>query len=302
MNLEWLNYHHLLYFWATAKEGGVAKASTKLRLAQPTISGQIRQLEDSLGEKLFQRAGRGLVMTEVGRVVYRYADEIFSLGRELRAVLNHQTAGRAARINVGVADTLPKLMSYRLLQAALRLEEPVRVVCREDRPDRLFSDLGVHALDLVLSDVPLGPDTSVRAHNHSLGESPLAILGTHELVERYRDGFPQSLNDAPFLLPGENANARRALQHWFDTHEIRPRIVGEFDDSALIKAFGAHGEGLFAAPEVLVDDVLGTLGVEVLATLDVKEHYYLISVEKKIKHPAVAAIMAQARKGLRPQK
>lgn len=294
--MEWLNYHHLLYFWTVAREGSVTKASEILGLAQPTVSGQLKALEESLDEKLFARSGRRLVLTDVGRVVYRYADEIFSLGRELQSTLKDRPTGRPVRFSVGVADVVPKLVAYRLLLPALTLPEPVHVVCREDKPERLLAELGVHSLDLVLSDAPVSPGVSVKAYSHLLGETPVAFFGNEALAASYRRGFPASLQGAPLLMPTENTTLRRSLDQWLEQQQIRPHVVGEFEDSALLKVFGQAGKGLFPAPAVIEDEVLEQYGVKLVGRVEsVKERFYAISVERRIKHPAVLAISEAAR-------
>jgi LysR family transcriptional activator of nhaA len=297
--MEWLNYHHLLYFWVVAREGGVARACEELSLSQPTISAQIHALEESLGEKLFARAGRNLVLTEVGRVVFRYADEIFALGRELTDALKGRSPGRPVRFVVGVADVLPKLIAYRLLEPALKMAEPIRVVCREDKPERLLAELAVHGLDLVLADAPTGPTVKIQAFNHLLGECGVTVFGTAQVAATYRRGFPQSLTGAPFLLPTDNTTLRRSLDQWFDAEGIHPLVVGEFEDIALLKTFGQTGAGLFAAPSVIEAEVRRQYGVQIVGRVEtVRERFYAISVERKLKHPAVVAIAEAARQKL----
>ena len=297
--MEWLNYHHLLYFWTVAREGGVTRASEQLRLAQPTISGQLKALEEALGEKLFERTGRRLVLTDVGRVVYRYADEIFTLGRELQDTLKGRPTGRPVRFTVGVADAVPKLVAYRLLQPALTLPEPVHVVCREDKPERLLSELGLHSLDLVLSDAPASPGVNVKAYSHLLGETPVAFFGTEALAAAHGKGFPRSLDGAPVLLPTEGSSLRRSLEQWFDAEGLRPRVVGEIEDSALLKVFGQAGTGLFPAPVAIEAEIRVQFGVRVVGRVDaVKARFYALSAERKLKHPAVLAIREAARSEL----
>ena len=297
--MEWLNYHHLLYFWVVAKEGTIAAACKELNLAQPTISAQLRALERSLGEKLFTRVGRNLALTETGHVVYRYADEIFSLGRDLLDTIQGRPTGRPLRFNVGVADVLPKLVAYRLLEPALHLPEQVQLVCYEGSPPELLTKLAVYELDLVLSDSPIGPDVRVRAFNHLLGECGVSIFGTKNLATKYRRRFPKSLDGAPLILPTANTALRRAMEHWFDSEDIRPSVVGEFEDSALLKVFGQSGVGLFAAPTVIEKEVQRQYNVKVVGRLEsVRERFYAISVEKKVKHPAVLAIANEARRKL----
>ncbi len=294
--MEWLNYHHLLYFWMAAREGSISQASKQLLLAQPTITGQIRMLENALGQKLFTRSGRNLVLTDVGRLVYRYANEIFSLGRELTSVLKGRPGGRPVRLVVGVSDELPKLVAYRLLQPALSLPEPVQIICHEGRPERLFAELATSDLDLVLTDAPAGPLVRVRAFNHLLGSSGTTFFGTAPLAARYRRNFPASLNGAPLLLPAENTGLRRSLEQWFEAQNIRPLVVGEFQDSALLKTFGQAGLGVFASPTVTEKEVRRQYGVSVLGRAEsVIERFYAISVERRLKHPAVVAIAEAAR-------
>lgn len=299
LGMEWLNYHHLLYFWVVAREGTIAAACEKLMLAQPTISGQIRALENALGQKLFRRRGRYLVLTETGRVVYQYADEIFSLGRELIDTLKGRPTGSPVRFNVGVADVLPKLVAHRLLEPALNLPERVRLVCYESTQAELLAKLAIHDLDLVLSDSPISPDLQVRAYNHLLGECGVSIFGTKSLADSYRRRFPASLDGAPFFLPTSTTVLRRELDHWFDAKDIRPVVVGEFDDSALLKVFGQAGGGMFAAANVIEKEVRQHYGVRVVGRIDsLRERFYAISVERKVKHPAVVAIADAAREKL----
>lgn len=296
--MEWLNYHHLLYFWAVAREGSIARAGVKLGLAQPTISGQIRALENVLGEKLFSRSGRGLVLTEVGRMVLGYAEDIFSLGRELLDSVKDRPTGRPIQFVVGVADVLPKAVAYRLIEPALHLAEPVQVICREDRPDRLLTELAAHELDVILSDAPISPLVRVRAFNHLLGECGVTFFATARLAAAHRRGFPESLHGAPFLLPTEITTVRRSLDEWFEARQIRPRVVGEFDDFSLLRTFGEAGAGLFAAPSVL-ERQLRKEGFRVIGhASEVRERFYAISVERRIKHPAVVAICQSAREEL----
>lgn len=297
--MEWLNYHHLLYFWTVAKEGSIARACEKLRLAQPTISGQLRQLEESLGEKLFVKQGRGLTLTEVGRVVYQYADEIFGLGRELQDVLKGRPGGRALKLVVGISDLLPKLLAYRILQPVLAMSEPVQMTCDEDMPDSLLADLAEHRVDVVLSEAPIPPATPVKAYNHLLGSCPVTIFGTAALARGLKKGFPECLDGAPFLLPMEGSSLRRSLEQWFDDQGIRPRLVGEFKDSALMMTFGQGGAGLFPAPTAVEQEIRRNYGVNLIGRIDsIQERFYAISVERRLKHPAVVAISEAARGGL----
>src|SRR5512141_849089 len=228
--MEWLNYHHLLYFWTVAKEGSIARACEKLRLAQPTISGQLRLLEETLGEKLFVKQGRGLALTEVGRVVYQYADEIFGIGRELQDVLEGPPRGRPVRLLAGVSDLIPKLIAYRVLRPALEMKEAVQIICDEGSPEHLLAELAEHRMDIVLADAPIPSTVPVKAYNHLLGTSTATIFGAPRLAGRYRKNFPRCLGGAPFLLPMHESSLRRPLEQCFDSEKIRPIILGECKD------------------------------------------------------------------------
>lgn len=294
--MEWLNYHHLLYFWTVAKEGSIVRASDKLRLTQATISAQIRSFEGNLGERLFTRVGRKLLLTETGRVAFRYAEEIFSLGREFMDTLKGRPLGQPLRFRVGITDILPKLIAQRLLEPAFQIPEGVRMICHEGTTEALLAQLALHELDLVLTDAPVGSAIKIRAFNHLLGDCGLTIFGGIKLASACRRRFPESLTGAPFLLPTENTTMRRSLSQWFESHGINPVIVGEFDDSALLKVFGQQGRGLFAAPSAIEKEVLDQYGVKVVGRLpDVREHFYAVSIERKLKHPAVLAICETAK-------
>jgi LysR family transcriptional activator of nhaA len=294
--MDWLNYHHLLYFYTVAKEGSVSRAAKSLRLAQPTLSGQIRKLEEAFNEKLFVRSGRQLILTEMGKLVFRHAEEIFTIGRELTETLRGRSTGSAPRLVVGVADVVPKLITARLLEIALTLPEPVQITCLEGKSDRLLADLAVHGLDLVITDAPLPTHLSVKAYNHPLGETPVSFFATRELAARTRRRFPRSLEGAPILLPTPNTQLRQSLDQWLQSRGIRPRLVAEFEDSALLKVFGQHGHGVFPAATVLADELRRQYGVrEIGLADDVTERFFAISVERRIKHPAVAAITEAAR-------
>lgn len=297
--MDWLNYHHLLYFWTVAREGTIARAGEKLHLGQPAISTQLRQLESSLGVKLFQKSGRNLELTETGRTVYRYADEIFSLGRELTDTLKGRPTGKPVRFVVGIVDVVPKLVAKRLLEPALQLPEPLRLVCIEDSLERLLSELALHNVDIVLSDTPVSGAMKIRAFNHHLGESPIAVFGTRELARKYRRGFPKSLDGAPFLMHGRASSVRRSLETWLDSHDLHPLIRAEFDDSALLKVFGQAGEGLFVSPSVIKDKICRQHEVELVGEIPtIREHFYAISAERRLKHPAVVAISESAREDI----
>ncbi len=297
--MDWLNYHHLLYFWTVAREGTIAAACDRLHVAQPTISAQLRKLETALGHRLFERSGRSLSLTETGRVVYRYADEIFSIGRDLLDTLKGRPVGSPLRFQVGVADVVPKLMTHRLLAPALQLQEPVRMICYEGKPADLLARLATHELDVVLSDSPVSGETGIRAFNHLLGESTISIFARSEEAPRYRRGFPQSLDNAPMLLPTLNTMMRRSFDQWFDTQGIRPEIVGEFEDSALLKVFGQHEACLFPGPSVIAKEIQKQYDVRLVGEVtDVHERFYAISMERRVKHPAVVRITDLARKKL----
>ena len=297
--MAWFNYHHLLYFWTVAREGTIARAGAQLHLTQPTISGQLRALEKSLGTKLFNRSGRNLILSDAGRIVYRYADEIFSLGNELQDTLKGRSPGRPLRFSVGVNDTLPKVLVYQLLQPALCLPDPVQIVCEQGKPDYLHAQLAVNALDVVLSDSPISPMVKIRAFNHLLGECGISIMGAPKLVAAYRRGFPKSLDGAPFLFPAENTALRRSLEQWFDGLQIKPKVSGEFADTALLKVFGQNGAGVFAVRSILERDSQRLYQARLIGRVDsIRERCYAISVEKKLKHPAVVAITEAARVNL----
>ena len=294
--MEWLNYHHLLYFWTVVREGGVSKAAEKLRLAQPTVSAQVRQLETALGERLFERRGRGLVLTDAGRLVYRYADEIFGIGRELLETLRGRPAGRPPQMTVGVANAVPKLIVYRLLRPITVPPTPMHLVCREDNAEQLVAELATHALDVVIADTPAPPHVRARVFNHLLGESALSFFAPAALARTVRRRFPASLTGAPLLLPTRNTAVRRALDEWFEREHLRPLVVGEFEDSALMKVFGQSSGALFPAPTAIERDVCRVYGVRVAGrTREVRERYYAISAERRVKHPGVLTITGAAR-------
>jgi LysR family transcriptional activator of nhaA len=295
--MEWLNYHHLLYFWAVARYGSVVRAARELRLAQPTISGQVRRLEEVIGEKLFERVGRRLILTSVGRTVFRYADEIFALGQDLMGTLKGRASTRPLRLTVGVADALPKALVQKLLEPAFHIDKPIYLVCREDRVvEDFMSELAGQELDLVLADRPVGPGTRAHAFNHLLGECGTTFLASAKLAKRLRGGFPRSLDGAPCLLPGAHATVRRNLDQWFESVRLRPSLVAEFDDSALMYAFGEQGQGFFPAPTVFETEFRRRYSVEIVGRVKrVQQQFYAISVDQRLHHPAVAAIVKAAR-------
>ncbi len=296
--MEWLNYHHLLYFWMVAKHGSITQASRELRLAHPTISGQIHRLEEVLGAKLFTRKGRNLELTESGRVAFRYADEIFSLGQEFQDTLKGRSSGQQLRVVVGVSDVLAKSIVHRILEPAFDLQDKVRVICREDRSVEAFmGDLAAHTVDVVLSDAPAGPGAPVRTFSHPLGECGTSFFAASRLARSCRRGFPGALDGRPVLVPGEKSTFRRSLTEWFASHEVRPQIVAELDDLALALVLGEAGLGIFAAPDVLADEIRRRYRVELVGRAkDIRQRFYAISVERKVRNPAVAAICQVARK------
>lgn len=294
-----INYKHLHYFWVVAKEGSIARAGERLHLTPQTISGQLSLLEENLGEELFSRVGRNLVLTETGRLALSYADEIFSLGGELEEVVRNQADDRPLVFKVGVADVVPKSIAYRLLAPALQLSETVRIVCRENNIDSLLAGLALHQIDLVIADGPIPSNVNVRGYNHKLGECGISFFAVPELARKLSKNFPQSLKGAPLLLPSEITVVQSRLLQWLDKYHIHPHIVGEFDDSALMKVFGQAGTGVFIAPTPIASEVEKQYGVVVIGQTDeVREEFYAISVERKISHPAVAAITETAREWL----
>ncbi len=297
--MERLNYQHLYYFWNVAREESITRACEKLHLAQPTISGQLAVFEQAIGKKLFHKSGRKLVLTDTGRVVFHYAEEIFSLGRELNNTLKGRPTGAGLRLVVGISDALPKLAVYRLIEPAFNIPEGVQVLCYEDKADRLLAEMSLHSVDLVLSDSPLTPSGGTKAFTHLLGESSITVFGTTRLASVYRPDFPRSLTGAPFLLPTSNTALRRSLDQWFDSEGISPSIRAEIEDSALIKTFGSGGTGLFVAPTSIEAEVQRQYAVEAIGRIDtVHERFYAITMRRKLKHPAVTAILDNARENL----
>jgi LysR family transcriptional activator of nhaA len=294
-----LNYRHLEYFWHVAREGGVTAAAAVLHVSQPSISAQIRKLEQAVGHDLFRREGRSLTLTNEGRVVFDYADEIFRLGEELQRTVQGGLVGRPMQLVVGVAPTVPNAVAFHLLGPAFELEDPVRVVVRESRTDRLLADLATHEIDLILSDRAVSADSLVRAFNHPLGSSPVDIVGPPLLAHRLREGFPESLDGEPFILPSEGYALRRSLEEWFDAVGIQPRIFAEIEDNDLINEFGEAGGGMFAAPTAITGDIRVRYAVEVVGrAAGVTEDFYAITAERRLMHPAVIAITEGAREDL----
>ena len=294
-----LNYKQLHQFWSVANAGSLKGASERLHLTPQTLSGQIAALEQTMGVVLFRRAGRRLELTEMGRIALSYADEIFQVGGDLEEALRGQPTARLLPFRVGVADVLPKSLAYRLLAPAMALPEAVRITCREDKLERLLAELATYRLDLVLADRPLPPDANVKGYSHKLGECGICFLATAQLAARHPGSFPDCLDGAPLLVPTEGTAVRGRLMRWLGAHRIQPRIVGEFDDSALMKAFGGGGIGIFIAPATIAAEVQLHYGVEVLGRTDeIVERFYAISMQRRLTHPAVAAISDAARSKL----
>lgn len=295
-----MNFKHLHYFWCVAKAGGVARAGEQLHLTPQTISGQIGLLEDDLGTPLFARSGRNLELTDAGRLALGYAQDIFALGSELEESLrSYPSGGRPVEFRVGVADAVPKTIAYRLIEPATRLSDPVRIVCREWKLDSLLAELAAHRLDLVIADAPIPPSVSVRAYNHRLGQSGVSFFASAGLFKNCKGKFPACLDGAPMLVPGTDSAARSRLERWCEANRLRPRVAGEFDDSALMKAFGQRGAGVFIGPTVIESEIETQYGVKTLGrTREIVEEFFAISVERRVTHPCVVAITGAARGGL----
>ena len=293
---DWLNYHHLLYFWCVVREGGVSKAARKLGLTQSTVSSQLKNLERALDVQLFDRKGRGLVPTPAGKTVFGYAEEIFSLGHELQEVLRNGIEPVPEKLRVGLADVVPKLIAYRILQPVFDLEEPVRIVCTEGKDLDLHAQLAIHEIDVVLSDRPVAPGEAIRAWSHLLGESTVTVFAARDRAVQLEKDFPHCLADEPWLLPTEGTSLRASLDLWFARNGVTPKIAGEFEDRALVKTFGRAGVGVFPAPTAIESEIIDSYGCRPVGRLEeVTERYYAISAERRIKHPAVLAITERAR-------
>jgi LysR family transcriptional activator of nhaA len=292
-----MNFKHLHYFWRVAKAGGIARASEQLHLTPQTISGQIGLLEEDLGTPLFARRVRNIELTDAGQFALGYARDIFALGAELEETLrNYPAGGRPLEFRIGVSDAVSKTIAYRLIEPATRLRDPVRIVCREWKLDSLLAELAAHRLDLVIAGAPIPPSVSVRAFNHLLGESGVSFFATAQLLKTLKTKFPACLDGAPMLVPGVDAAVKSRLDRWCEAHKLRPRVVGEFDDSALMKAFGQRGAGVFIGPTVLESEIETQYGVKTLGrTAEIVEEYYAISVERRVTHPCVLAITEAAR-------
>jgi len=298
MKTTGINFRHLYFFWVVAKEGGITRAATRLGLAVQTISTQLAQLEQSLGKSLFMQQGRTLVLTEAGRLALGYADQIFLLGEQMAEALGEADSART-RLSVGISDSLPKLTAFRLLEATMHLPNPVRLVCYEDQFDALLADLALHKLDVVLTDRAVRSGTTLRVFSHMVFESATIVVGAPALAAVYAKGFPASLVGAPFLLPTRNNALRGRIDEWFDQHQVRPDVVGEFEDNALLNTFGRRGAGLFFAPAALQGDIEEQFGAKLVGQVpQVREQVFAISNERKIKHPAVEAILASVHEGV----
>jgi LysR family transcriptional activator of nhaA len=294
--MDWLNYHHLLYFWTVVRKGSVSKAAEELSLSQPTISAQVKLLETAIGEPLFVRKGREQVLTDVGRVVYHHADEIFAIGRDLLETLHGRSVGRTIPLTVGVANAVPKLVVYRLIKPVLQQPDAIRVICREDDPEQLVGLLATYALDVIIANAPAPTYLPVKVFNHVLGESETAFFAPSALAASLKRRFPRSLQNAPLLVPTSNSPLRRALEDWFDAERIRPLIVGEFEDSALMTVVGQAGGCVFPAPAAIERDITRFYGARMIGRTDaVRERYYVISAERRLTHPGVVAMTTAAR-------
>lgn len=291
-----LNYNHLLYFWTVAREGSIARASDVLNITPQTISGQIKVLEASIGSPLFNRSGRGLTLSETGRVVNVYADEIFTVGNELAQTIKNRTIEHSTELTVGIVDSIPKLIAYRTLSPSLQLEDEFKIICIEGDLESLLAELSVHRIGLVLSDRPIPTGLNVKAYSHLLGESQVSFFGHNNISKVYQDDFPNSLNNAPMLLPRQFSQLRRSLDDWFELNGIVPKVIAEFDDSALMKAFGEAGVGIYPAPDAITEHIENMYNAKKIGVIkDIKESYYAISPERKIKHPGVKKITDFAR-------
>lgn len=293
---DWLNFHHLRYFWTVAREGGLRQAAEKLHVSQPSISAQIHELEEALGEKLFRRQGRSNVLTDAGQIALRYADEIFTLGRELTNAIKQRPSAQALRLHVGVADSVPKLVTHEILKPVFVMPRTVHVICREGKIEDLLAQLAAHRLDIVLADEPASSSHRIRVFDHKLGESGIAFFATAALATRLRKGFPKSLQDAPALLPAESTALRRSLEKWFLETGVRPRVVADFEDAALMKVIAAEGRGFIALPSVISDEAVARFGLRAIGETErCRVEFHAITAERRITHPAVNVITERAR-------
>ncbi len=297
--MNWLNYHHLLYFWTMAREGSISKAANSLHLSQPTISGQLRQLEKSVGSKLYERHGRDLRLTDTGKMVFDYAEEIFSTGQELMERLKGTQPGRNMVFTVGIPDFLPKQVAFRLLEPVFRMPQKIQVICNEGKLSDLLADLALHKADLILSDSPAGSQVSVKAYNHALGECGVSWVATKNIAALLRPGFPNSLAEQPLLLPNQNTVLRRSVEQWLDRQTFEPNVAAEIEDSALLKLLAAEGLGVAPVADSVLQDLEDRYGLHVVGRLnDVAIQFYAISVERKVTHPAVITILDAAKRRL----
>jgi LysR family transcriptional activator of nhaA len=295
-----LNYQHLFYFWTAAREGGITRASEKLGLAQPTISGQITVFEETIGSQLLKKDGRKLILTETGRTVFNYAEEIFSLGNELSNTLKGASNNRSLRLTIGIADSLPKLLVYRLIEPALKLDRPVQITCYEDKKEHLLVELSHHGIDLIFSDGPAANNLGARVHNHFIGVSNIGVFSSPNLAQRYRDDFPWSLKSAPLILPTRNTELRRSLDQWFEDKVIAPRVVAEIADSALMKTFASSGAGIIFAPVSVRNQIRNQYDLDLIGeTSEINERFYAITIRRKIEHEAVKIILENAKNCLK---
>ena len=286
-----LNFKHLRYFWMVAKSGSIARASEQLHLTPQSISGQLSEFEETLGVELFRRAGRGLELTETGQRMLTYAEQIFTLGNELLDALREGTLPKHIPFRVGIADSVPKMVAYRLVEPSLGSGEPIKLICREGRLTTLLGDLAVHRLDMVIADRPMPDNLNVRGYAHFLGESGVSIFASPALIDHTLENFPSALENKPFLMPGAEVALHARLSRWFESERLCPRIVGEFDDSALIMAFGQAGVGYFAAPTAIEDYIIHQYQVQVIGRIEtVREQIYAITNERKLTHPIISAI------------
>ncbi|MEM9364936.1 MAG: LysR family transcriptional regulator [Planctomycetota bacterium] len=296
--MNWLNYHHLLYFWMTAKEGSVSRAAEKLHLSQPTVSGQLRQLERAAGGKLYARKGQGLVLTDRGKMVYEYAEQIFTTGNELMRRLRGDDASGAIPLTVGIPDYLPKLMTAELLGVVFELDPPIHLTCREGPLQSLLSDLAMQRLDVVLSDSPVGAEVDTNVYNHFLGESEIAWVGSGAMLH-LADGFPDSLSDQPLLMPTENTVLRRGIEQWLEKQSFHPRCIAEIEDGALLKTFAMQSRGLVPIPLAVLKEAKQQYGLELIGVIDdFRLQFHAICRERRVEHPGIVAITESASKRL----
>ena len=297
--MDWLNYHHLRYFWSVAREGSLRRAAEKLGVSQPSISAQMHQLEESLGTELFRKSGRSLVLTDAGRMVFNYAEDIFALGRDLLGAVRHGASSRMTPFHVGLTDTLPKLAAAKILHPVFKLTQPVRTVCHEDDLEDLLPLLAAHRLDIILADEPAPSSAKFKTFNHTLGTSGVTLCGSKNTAVKLRRGFPQSLDRAPAMLPAEHSPLRRTLEQWFDENRIRPEVIAEFDDPALMKVFALDVAGFFPVHSVAAEEAVKRYGFHRIAELpECRCEFFAITAERKMKHPAMVAVTENAQSRL----